>query len=138
MNINTDLGKPQPLYLYHDSPNLVQTSNRKSYFYLEADQKIDIFCSDGFQPPFAGGQTKVLTASCIAGNRFDLNGRSTSLRNVRCNRNVFIDTKPTKRTCVAGNTEEIGFYVEGKTFDSKFEIEKKLIRCFIPQMHLFH
>lgn len=115
VNINADLGTPQPLYLYYHSPKLVQTSNRRSYFYLEADEKIDVFCSDGFQPPFSGGKTKTLTASCISGNRFDLNGRSESLRNVRCNRNAYSETKVTKRRCVAGNTVEIGFNVEGKS-----------------------
>lgn len=125
MNINTDLGAPQPLYLYYHSPDLVQTSNKKSYFYLEADEKIDIFCSDGFKPPFSGGKTKILTASCISGNRFDLNGRSESLRSVRCNHNVYCDTKPTKRTCIAGNTVEIGFNVEGKTRLTRRKKEKK-------------
>lgn len=119
VNINGDLGNPQPLYLHYHSADLVRTSNGRSFFYLDADERIDLFCSDGFKPPISGDRRKTLTASCISGNRFDINGRSETLRTVRCNQNVYSDTRPTKRTCVTGNTVEIGYNVEGKTGWSK-------------------
>lgn len=132
VNIDGDLGQPQPLYLHYHSADLVETSNGKGFFYLDADEKIDIFCSDGFKPPFSGGRAKTITASCISGNRFNFNGRSEILRNVRCNENVYSDTRPTKRTCVAGNTVEIGYNVEGKNkvkskeiyYDNNFSSKK--------------
>lgn len=113
VNINADLGKPQPLYLKYRSADFVETSNGKSFFYMEANQKIDLFCSDGFKPPFADGRAKTITASCVSGNRFQMNGRRESLRSVRCNQNVYSDTRTTNRTCVAGKTVEIGYNVEG-------------------------
>lgn len=73
-----------------------------------------MFCTDGFRSPFGGSKRKVITATCISGNNFDIDGHKEILRDVRCNGNVYSDTKITKRKCVAGYTAEIGFNVEGQ------------------------
>lgn len=113
MDIYSDLGDPQPLYLQHNTPEIVKTS--KGIIHLKANEQIDIFCSDGFRPPLSGGKRKMLIATCISGKTFDINGKSQTMKNVRCTRDVLSETKRTKRKCAAANnTVEIGFRVEGK------------------------
>lgn len=100
----------------------METSNGTGHFHLDANEKIDIFCSNGFRPPHAnGGKIKMLTATCISDSRFHINNRTDTLRNIKCTRNVETDTKITKRKCVSGNTAEIGFNVQGKILWILFE-----------------
>lgn len=112
LNINSDFGEPQPLYLKHDAVGFVSTEDGLNEIHLDANEKLDVFCSNGYRPPLSN-KSNLITVSCISGNRFAIKNKSISFRDIECRNTVSTDTKLTQRKCVTGKTVEIGFYVEG-------------------------
>lgn len=113
MKINADLATPQPLYFYSNTTDFVTTTAGTSEFHLDGQQKIDLFCSDGFRSPYATNET--LTATCIDGNQFQINNKSAKIVDAVCNNYPYHTTKLSERKCSVGNLVEIGFHVKGKS-----------------------
>lgn len=112
VNINADLPTPQPLYFHSNTTDFVTTTPGTSAFHLDADEKIDLFCSTGFRPPY-GNET--LVATCIGGNQFQINNKSVHLIDAVCkNYPNHTARVSTNRKCSVGNIVEIGFQAGGK------------------------
>lgn len=107
------MGTPQPLYFYHDTTDFVTIETGTTQILLDANEKIDLYCSSGFQNPFSK-QTKMLTAACVSGKRFQIQNKTVNLKNATCISNVDSTTRLSNRKCVAGRTVEIGYNVEGE------------------------
>ncbi|XP_031621017.1 uncharacterized protein LOC116339335 [Contarinia nasturtii] len=110
VNINVDLAAPEPLYFYYNTTDYVTTATGTSEFYLDSQQKIELFCSDSFRDPYEGD---TLIATCISGNQFQIENKSGYLADAKCNNYPNHTTRFTDRTCVVGKIVEIGFEVKG-------------------------
>lgn len=111
VNINLDLATPQPLYFYHNTTDFVTTTVGTSEFNLDSQQKIDLFCSDGFQQPY---ENEILIATCISSNQFEIKNKSGYLVDAKCNNYPKHSVRITDRKCIVDKIVEIGFDVNGK------------------------
>lgn len=118
VNINGGLATPQPLYFYSNTTDFVETTAGTSEIHLDSNEKIELFCSNGFRPPYGN---ESLTATCIADNQFQINNKSAKLIDVVCNNYPHHTTRVSERKCSVGNIVEIGFQVKG-TWVSVLEI----------------
>lgn len=107
------MGTPQPLYFYHNTTEFVTLEDGSDLIQLDAKDKIDLYCSEGFRSPFSK-KTRMLTATCVSGKRFKINNQTINLKNATCISNQDHTTRLTKRKCVVDRTVEIGFDVEGR------------------------
>lgn len=119
MNINSDLGTPQPLYFYHNTTEFVTIEDGTSQIQLDAKQQIDLYCTDGFRSPFTK-QTNMLTATCVSGKQFIISNKTVNLMNAACNSKIDHTTRLSNRNCVVGKTVEIGYNVNGEFLNTFF------------------
>lgn len=123
MDINCDLATPPPLYFYYNTTDFVTTTAGNSTFNLNSKQKIELFCSDGFQKPY---DNKTLTAACISGNQFQIKNKSGYLIDAMCKNYPNHTTRLSERKCVVGSIVEIGFDVRGKSHPYRHYIIERL------------
>lgn len=114
LNINSDLGQPQPLYFYENSTEFVTTSAGSSKFTLEKMQQIDLYCSSGFRQKSHNITNESLTATCMGEKGFTIANKTMTLRNISCVNYPEHKTKVTNETCLAGKLIEIGFDVHNE------------------------
>lgn len=112
MNINGGLATPQPLYFHSNTTDFVETTAGTSEIHLDGKENIELFCSDGFRPPYVN---ESLAATCITGNQFQINNKSAKLIDAVCNNYPNHTARVSERKCSVGNIVEIGFQVKGES-----------------------
>lgn len=115
VNINSQLGDPQPLYLYPDDSfvEIDHLEKTTGFFHIKSGGIITVFCEHEFD----GRPGKRLEVTCVKDNIFKPKGKpQVEIGLIKCSKKMVGSTrriKDTSRTCLGGSGEmaEIGFYV---------------------------
>lgn len=120
------MATPQPLYIHPNTTNFVQTTTSAGNFFLNAGEKLELYCSNGFideewiddtsdevDDEMTNGASLII--KCEENDRFEVNGVSgVLLRSLRCKGMPRHTAILTNQTCNGGNLIEIGFSVQSR------------------------
>ena len=83
INIQLDLGKPQPLLIETNTSNFKYPCDRDGNILFNEKEQMELFCSNGFAAP--GVKANSIIVSCETGNKFSINGICYSFNEFICN-----------------------------------------------------
>ena len=120
INIQLDLGKPQPLLIETNTSNFKYPCDRDGNILFNEKEQMELFCSNGFAAP--GVKANSIIVSCETGNKFSINGICYSFNEFICNNIPFHVARRTENRCFGNSTEvQIGFEV-GQRFLKVFDV----------------
>jgi hypothetical protein len=114
ININGDLGEPQPLLIRPKTSEFFYPNDRSGVIKMKKNQQIELHCTNGFSSPL--GIVRTVSISCEGGKQFRLNGRLYNFNEFTC-RNFPLHSarrRPFSRCYANGIYVDIGFQVEAR------------------------
>ncbi|KAJ6645415.1 hypothetical protein Bhyg_00621 [Pseudolycoriella hygida] len=115
ININEDLGNPQPLLIVPNKSEFYVPQNKIGDITLQPDEQIELFCSEKFKFPESISDTIVV--SCIRNSTVLHNKLPIDFKSIKCDTNVYHTTRPTYQLCFNDSyLIQIGFNVSNGRF----------------------
>ncbi|KAG5676221.1 hypothetical protein PVAND_006070 [Polypedilum vanderplanki] len=109
VDINSDTGSPQPLYIRPGTQEFFHPSDRRGLIELNVNQQIELFCVQFNSPINVSG---LITAECFEGTTFRFNGILYDFRDFSCsNWPVSIAVRTTQRCYNNAIIVNVGFQV---------------------------
>lgn len=107
INVNRDLGEPQPLLLHPRSSEFLLPRTSAGIIRLNRNAAVELFCTHGFRG-FSGNS---LNAICVGGTNFHVNGEEVEFSDIACNRLPEHTARRTNYTCPGGEIAQVGYNV---------------------------
>lgn len=121
INVNGDLGEPQPLLLRPGTSQIFYPSSRAGIVNLNDNEQIELYCSSGFAAP--SGATNSIIATCTTSNQFLFNGNRYNFITFACNGFVAHTARKTGARCYNnGYVVEHGFPVGSDRFVKVYDV----------------
>jgi hypothetical protein len=83
VNINRDLGNPQPLYIRPGTEKFVHPLNRNGIIEMAANEEMELFCTNAFATP-SDVESNLIRISCVSDTRFQHNGIIYNINQFTC------------------------------------------------------
>lgn len=129
INVNRDLGEPQPLLIRPHTSEFVVPRTSAGIIRMRRGEPIELYCSDGFRG-IEGGKT--IIATCLGGSNFRINNDEREFNEISCNkRNPDHTARRTNRVCRGGEIAQIGYNI-GSRWLNLMDI------CHDPQVAVTH
>ncbi|XP_070507852.1 uncharacterized protein [Chironomus tepperi] len=111
IDINTQTGSPQPVYIRPGTNQFFHPSNRNGQIQMSANQAMELWCSGSWASP-AGAQN-LITATCVSGQTFQYNGNDINFNDFRCSGWPWWSTRNTGVKCYSGGVLiDFGYQVD--------------------------
>lgn len=109
INLNSDLGEPQPLLLRPNTSEFLFPRTSAGIIRLNRNAAVELYCSSGFRGIQAG---TTIIATCLGGTNFRVNNEEVEFGDIACNRgNPDHTARRTNRTCPGGEIAQIGYSI---------------------------
>lgn len=118
LNINTQLGNPQPLYLRPGTTQFFHPTSRPGFMEFTANQNMELFCSNGFESPNRA-TGNLITVTCFSGVSFRFDNILFNINTFRCREwpTYVAQRRVTTQRCFnQGVFVDIGFQVAANRF----------------------
>lgn len=110
INVNGDLGEPQPLLIIPGTTEFFNPQGSDGIIRLNNNQQLELYCSTGFASPGASSNSIIIT--CTSGNLFLYSGSAFSFNTFTCSVYPIHKARKTGGRCFNNGYEvEIGFEV---------------------------
>ncbi|XP_070504991.1 uncharacterized protein [Chironomus tepperi] len=121
INVNGDLGEPQPILIHPDSTNFYEPVDVDGIIRLGLNSQIELYCETGFTSP-AITET-LIKVTCAAGNLFTWSGYSLTFNNFICRAYPTPqDIKTGARCYNSALLVKVGYQVDADRFLTVFEV----------------
>ncbi|XP_070507858.1 uncharacterized protein [Chironomus tepperi] len=82
IDIHTQTGSPQPVFIRPGTSQFFHPSNRNGQIQMTANQAMELWCSGSWASP--SGAPNLITATCVSGQTFRYNNVNFNFNNFRC------------------------------------------------------
>ncbi|KAL7011616.1 hypothetical protein ACKWTF_014359 [Chironomus riparius] len=82
IDIHTQTGSPQPVYIRPGTSQFFHPSNRNGQIQMTANQAMEMWCSGTWASPSSA--PNLITATCVSGQTFQYNGINFNFNDFRC------------------------------------------------------
>ncbi|XP_070507818.1 uncharacterized protein [Chironomus tepperi] len=100
IDINTQTGSPQPVYIRPGTNQFFHPSNRNGQIQMSANQAMELWCSGSWASP--SGVPNLITATCVSGQTFQYNGINFNFNDFRCSNWPSWTARRTTTNCFNG------------------------------------
>ena len=110
IDIHTQTGSPQPVYIRPGTSQFFHPSNRNGQIQMTANQAMEMWCSGTWASP--SGAPNLITATCVSGQTFQYNEYSLNFQDFRCTQFPVWTARRTSTGCYNGGIlVDFGFQV---------------------------
>lgn len=106
ININVNIGEPQPLILRPGTNESWTPSSSAGNIVVDQNENVKLYCTKSFNAPFKGN---TIIATCVGGILFFAEGIEVSFTNFTCTELPVHSTRRSDQKCIGGKITNIGF-----------------------------
>ncbi|KAL7011614.1 hypothetical protein ACKWTF_014357 [Chironomus riparius] len=113
IEISTQTGSPQPVYIRPGTNQFFHPANRNGQIQMTANEAMEMWCSGTWASP--AGAPNLITATCVSGQTFQYNGINFNFNDFRCTGWPWWTSRNTGDKCYGnGVLVDFGFQVDSR------------------------